>query len=796
MEFLKSIQADIMMILTGICGILALLVHLTDTMSKPRKKALMLLEISAMFLMIADRHAYMFRGDTSTTGWWMVRICNFLVFFLMLVVIYALNMYLIDLFTHEGKLDAVPKRLKAAKILALVGIALVVISQFTGFYYTFDEMNRYQRAPGYLLCYAIPFIILVLQMTVTLQYYRRLSRSVGLSLLLFTGLTIAASVLQLFMYGLSLNNISVAVAAALLYIFALRDLNKEVARSRALEIKRYKEERERDHLLFEQTAEALASAIDAKDPYTHGHSARVAMYSTQIAREAGLSEEECEQVYFAALLHDVGKIGVPSAVINKPGRLTDEEYDMIKQHPVTGNQILSSIQQSPYLSIGAHYHHERYDGRGYPTGLKGNDIPDIARIIGVADAYDAMTSKRSYRDPIPRQTVREEIVKGSGTQFDPEYAKIMIHLIDLDMEYTMRERESGTDDTVATRLRCEKIFHECTTGIPVTQKKTAIQLYSKPDEGLPEENCLPTLVLFDALDARIHEEEVKKKDLLYFEYARIRFDGKVVCDGARKAETREKPMDPGAENNSGKQYVSYAVEATRVKDHVLIRISGKGRTVECIIALPDSSRFSYLSLTGEHCMISNIRVDREDTDADEGSIPRIAEEISYIRGCPEGDIPNLQIDGWRSQTTKGIPVTDSMELTFHTQSLPTARLIWHCPFITLFTSEDGNADGPGFREFILLRLDGENWESDKHAENDVHIDHTRDFPGWNVWKETNKNGMDCTVKIRRDGSRVTMETCNLGIAIYTATTILDHVSEIYVALTGDQCALTNIRIEQ
>ena len=137
-----------------------------------------------------------------------------------------------------------------------------------------------------------------------------------------------------------------------------------------------------------------------------------------------------------------------------------------------------------------------------------------------------------------------------------------------------------------------------------------------------------------------------------------------------------------------------------------------------------------------------------------------------------------------------------MELTFHTQSLPTARLVWHCPFITLFTSEDGNADGPGFREFILLRLDGENWESDKHAENDVHIDHTRDFPGWNVWKETNKNGMDCTVKIRRDGSRVTMETCNLGIAIYTATTILDHVSEIYVALTGDQCALTNIRLEK
>ena len=793
MEFLKSIQADLMVFLTGVCGIMALFVHLTETMSKTRKKALMLLEISAMFLMIADRHAYISRGDVSTMGWWMVRVSNFMAFFLTLLAVYALNMYLIDLFTHEGKLSAVPKRLKAVRVLALAGMALVVISQFTGLYYTFDEMNRYQRAPGFILCYAIPFSILVLQMSVTFQHYRRLRKSIGLSLLLFFGLSIAASVLQLFMYGISLNNISITISAALLYVFALRDLNKEVARSRKLEIEHYKEDREKEHILFEQTAEALASAIDAKDPYTHGHSARVAMYSTQIAREAGLSEEECEQVYFAALLHDVGKIGVPSAVINKPGRLTDEEFALIKQHPVTGNQILSSVQQSPYLSIGAHYHHERYDGRGYPDGLKGNDIPDIARIIGVADAYDAMTSKRSYRDPIPQQTVREEIVKGTGTQFDPEYAKIMIHLIDLDMEYTMRERESGTDDAIATRIKCEEIFHECTIGIPVTQQKTLIQLYSKPDEGFPEKDCLPTLVLFDALDARIHEDEAKKKDLLYFEYARIRLDGRVVCEGARKAQTSEKPMDAEDENTAGKQYASYSVEAVRVKDHVLIRLSGRGKVLECILALPDSARFSYISLTGEHCMISNIRVTREDTVVDEGTIPRIAEEISYIRGCPQGDLPNLQIDGWRSQTTKGVPVTDGLTLTFHTRSLPTARLIWHCPFILLFTSADGTASGDGFREFLLLRLDGENWESDKHAQNDVHIDHTRDFPGWNVWKETNKNGMDCTVTIRRDGNRITMETINLGIAIDSTTIIMDNVDEIFVALTGDQCALTNIR---
>ena len=191
--------------------------------------------------------------------------------------------------------------------------------------------------------------------------------------------------------------------------------------------------------MFEETAEALVSAIDAKDQYTHGHSSRVAAYSQQIAREAGKSEEECEQIYFAALLHDVGKIGVDEQIINKNGRLTEEEYAQIKLHPVYGNQILSRIHHSPYLSIGAHYHHERYDGKGYPDGLSGEAIPELARIIGVADAYDAMTSKRSYRDPMPQSRVRQELENGKGTQLDPVFTEIMLRLMDRDTEYRMHE---------------------------------------------------------------------------------------------------------------------------------------------------------------------------------------------------------------------------------------------------------------------------------------------------------------------------------------------------------------------
>lgn len=196
---------------------------------------------------------------------------------------------------------------------------------------------------------------------------------------------------------------------------------------------------ENEKRAFDQTVLALATSVDAKDKYTHGHSKRVAEYSKQIAEISGKDEKTCEEIYYAALLHDVGKIGIADSILTKEGKLTNEEFAAIKQHPDIGNGILMEVSSTPYLAVGAHYHHERYDGTGYPAKLKGDKIPDIAKIIAVADAYDAMTSRRSYREPMPQQKVREELVKGIGKQFDPEYAKIMITLIDNDKNYLLRE---------------------------------------------------------------------------------------------------------------------------------------------------------------------------------------------------------------------------------------------------------------------------------------------------------------------------------------------------------------------
>ncbi|MFI4860492.1 MAG: HD-GYP domain-containing protein [Phycisphaerales bacterium JB063] len=172
-------------------------------------------------------------------------------------------------------------------------------------------------------------------------------------------------------------------------------------------------------MMFIGTLEAVSTALDAKDPYTYGHSDRVAHLGMELARAIGLKEPEVERIRIAGLVHDVGKIGVPEAVLCKTGRLTDEEYEQIKLHPRIGYNILKGIPKMEDVLDGVLYHHERWDGRGYPERKAGEDIPLYGRILAVADTFDAMSSTRSYRHAMPREKVLAEILRCSGSQFDP-----------------------------------------------------------------------------------------------------------------------------------------------------------------------------------------------------------------------------------------------------------------------------------------------------------------------------------------------------------------------------------------
>ena len=194
-------------------------------------------------------------------------------------------------------------------------------------------------------------------------------------------------------------------------------------------IRKYRQRHERDNEIINESIETFTGFIDAKDPYTNGHSKRVAKYTRFIAEKMGYEGEELDRIYYVALLHDCGKIGVPDNILGKPGRLTDEEFEVIKSHTVRGGEILHHFKSLEDVDEGALYHHERYDGKGYPKGLAGEDIPLIARIICVADAFDAMNSNRVYRNRLTKENIINEIEVNKGRQFDPKIADIMLKLL-------------------------------------------------------------------------------------------------------------------------------------------------------------------------------------------------------------------------------------------------------------------------------------------------------------------------------------------------------------------------------
>ena len=236
-------------------------------------------------------------------------------------------------------------------------------------------------------------------------------------------------------------------------IRTLRNLQDMELHRQKIEVEKSKQQTERISLQMMQT---LATTIEAKDEYTRGHSYRVAEYAALIAKELGWSQDEIINLKHAAHLHDIGKIGIPDSVLNKPTQLTENEDNLLKKHTIIGAEILKDVTLIPHVVEVTRNHHEHYDGSGYPDGLAGTEIPIYARIIAVADCYDAMNSRRIYRNVLSQDEIYEEILKNKGTQFDPEIADIFLTLLtenqipDLD---DFSESSSATHDSVATQMQ-------------------------------------------------------------------------------------------------------------------------------------------------------------------------------------------------------------------------------------------------------------------------------------------------------------------------------------------------------
>jgi hypothetical protein len=449
---------------------------------------------------------------------------------------------------------------------------------------------------------------------------------------------------------------------------------------------------------------------------------------------------------------------------------------------------LSSVTEYPGLDTGAKYCYENYDGSGYPKGLKGDEIPRAARIIAVAREYDNMTSRTSYRDPLPQQIVREEFVTGAGKRFDPKYAQSMLRMIDADGGYAMREEGTMRSREANRELHCKVYRDNVSEGILIDTTITKITFKCKDEKENENDFSSPALILFDSYDARVHNNSKAIGAYAYKEYGELWFDGHHIATVARNMKVSFDEKE-GRDTNDK----TYEIESVRFHDHARVRLKSKYGTSEAVVALPNGVSWAYIGITGENCYIYDIETVKTEETIDEKDIERIADEVSYIDRI-ESDLPNIQINATRSASTVGIPVCDGRRVSFHSMSLPMASLVWHCPYIVLFYSQDGLIDGPGYKEYAMIKLNGEDNGSKDYVENNFVMKKTDDFKGWDEWKKRNKDGVEVDIDFVRRGSRVTLTTSNLGIEIENTTTFVEAPEAVYVAITGDQVALTDIRV--
>lgn len=787
-SFIRIHQLNIMLSLCSICTMMAILVLFTRFLPKRRKWILFSMEIIATLLLAFDRMAYIHSGDPSHLGWIMVRLSNFMVFFLTSCTVFCFNFYIYDLLTKEAKVHKIPRRLNLAGALAVIGMVLIILNLFTGFIYSFDQNNHYHRQYGFLLSYMIPVLVPLIQFSIIIKYRNSFSKFIFTALFLYIFLPIGMGILQIFFYGISIVNMAMVLVSICLYIFSYLDINEEVEKLHLIEMNTLKAEHESMKKLFDQTASAFVNAIERGQSNSLGISRKTAELARKIAEKSGENPEECEKAYYVALLYNAGIPAIPQNIFEKE-KLNQEEEKLLEQLPLISSEVLANIKEFPYLSKSARSVHERYDGKGYPEKLKGNEIPSAARITAVAASYIELSSKRKKRTSLPPHIIREEFIKEAGLKYDPLYSNALVQLLDNSTKEGTNEIEN---EPLEKELSCGDYRSATSIGIPVSKQFTNISFRaSARDEKV--QFSAPSIILFDSYDRRVHENQKTIDAYHYMEYAEIWFDGHYISTSARNMEikTGEKTISDASKVNAEKEY---DISCVRFEDHLLLKMESLQKSVEVIIALPDVSKAAYIGITGENVNISGLNAEECKESADENTIPRIAEKISYIDRL-ESDLPNIQITSPRSAYTSPIEIKKDLSITFHTMSLPEASLVWHCPYIILFYSDDGKVGGKNYREYAMIKLNGEDNGSNEYAQNNFSMTKGEEFRNWTEWKEMNKSGYECRIDFLKKGSRYILTTSSLGIHIENICSPLDEKSPVYVTLSGDQCALTDIRVK-
>ena len=317
---------------------------------------------------------------------------------------------------------------KRIRLPLIIPACICAVTSFSAFFtdiaYSYDDMKVFHRGILGWTPHIVMAVYLVAMIVLSFSHKDKTNRFEKTLIIGITVITIVAVFAESLFGNVVVLRITITAVLIFYYMFFQSELYKDEI------IEEQKHQIEMEESFSMQIVQTLAETVEAKDPYTKGHSYRVAEYSREIAKRLGKDDGFLRRIYYMGMLHDVGKIGISDAIINKKEHLTDEEYKTVKQHTVIGDEVLRHITVMPDLYYGSRWHHERYDGKGYPDGLKGEQIPLEVRIISVADMYDAITSERSYRKALSISVAREEIEKAKGTQLDPEISDIMLEMID------------------------------------------------------------------------------------------------------------------------------------------------------------------------------------------------------------------------------------------------------------------------------------------------------------------------------------------------------------------------------
>lgn len=778
-DLIMEHQSNIMLFLCAVSSAMAGLLFITRFLTRRRKWILIGMEIIATLLLYFDRLGFLYSGNTTMTGYVIVRVANFMVFLLTSGIVFCFNLYLADLLMVAG-VKVMPKRLTIVGFASIMGMILSVVSVFTGLYYSFDEFNVYHRGPGFLICYVVPVLGPLIQFTVILRMRRCFNRFIYSALCLYIFVPIIIGIIQIFAYGLCIVNMAMVLVSVSLYIFTYIDINDEVQRTHRREMQALEDEKKTMKNLFSQTARTFVTAVEKRNEYWKGKSLKTAQLAKKIALKSGKTEDESDEVYYAALLHNSGIAAFPDSVLVQTDFTSENE--VTRKLSEVSSELLSNINEYPYLSEAALCVHERFDGKGFPRRLKGEDIPEISRIISVAESYVTLTSRTVGRNALPPAVVREEFIKEAGSKFDPKFSAIMVQLMD-----AVAEGQSGEDENfLESQFSCSVYREKVSAGIPVTENTVRITFKSAP-LGTESNFSAPSLVLFDSFDRRVHRNQKSIEDFKYCEYGELWFDGHTVSTNARNMEVRITECEASGEPSV------YTVTAARFEDHIQVEMQNGTKLVKVIVALPDISKAAYIGLTGENCFLSQIAAEQTQNRIDRNDIPRIAEEISFINRI-ESDVPNIQINSNHACYTEGIEIKEKTAVIFHTMSFPESSFVWNCPHIVIFSSKDGNVGGPGYCEYAVIKLNGEDNGSNVHAENSFLMKKNSVFTDWNEWKKLNRSGFECEINLERHGNSIRLRTENLGISIENTSVIRNAPDRIYAALTGDQCALTDIRV--